>query len=78
MTLEKAIAVAEGERNSKVVGIGDCGDCWFFSFEDDRGKTDSMPLLVYKIDARCEYVCVGTFVDSLASGQITCTPVEIH
>lgn len=75
MTLKEAVAVAEKERNNKVAAIG---DCWFFSFEDDRGKTDSIPLLVYKVDAKCEYVCVGAFVDSLASGQITCTPVEIH
>lgn len=77
MTLEEAIVVAERERNSKVAAIGDCGNFWLFSFEDDRGKTDSLPLLVHKIDARCEYVCVGTFVDSLVSGQITCTPLKI-
>lgn len=77
MTLEEAIALAEQERGSKVVGAGDCGDRWAFGFEDDLGKTDGIPLFVYKADGRCEYFAVGKFMYDLIDGKITYKSISL-
>ena len=69
MTLQEAIKIAETERKSKVTGAGDCGDRWVFSFEDDIGKTDCMPLFVYKENGKVEYFLMGFFMDSLIHGD---------
>ena len=77
MTIIEAVQIAEQERKSKVVGANDCGDKWFFCFEDDDGKTDAIPLFVFKNDGRCEYFCLSEFMYMLASGEVQCTPVEL-
>lgn len=77
MTLKEAIQIAEKERGSKVIGANDCNDKWFFCFENDVDKVDSMPLFVYKADSRLEYFCLAEFMYSLAEGKEVCIPVDI-
>ena len=78
MTLKEAIQIAEKERNSKVIGANDCGNRWFFSFENDIGKFDGMPIFVYKDDGRCEYFCMAEFMYLLSEGKEICTPIDLE
>ena len=77
MTLQEAIKIAETERKSKVVGAGDCGDKWMFTFEADVNKTDGWVLFVNKKNGKVNFVLPVLFVESLARGEITCTNVDL-
>lgn len=75
--LKEAIQLAEHERKSKVVGAADCGDRWAFSFDDDVGKTDGMPMFVHKSDGKSEIFCPAEFMYAVAEGQAVCEIVPL-
>ena len=77
VNLKEAIQLAERERKSKVTGAADCGDRWAFSFDDDMGKTDGMPLFVYKSDGKSEFFCPAEFMYAVAEGQVVCEFVPL-
>ena len=78
MTLQEAIKIAETERKSKVVGAGDCGDKWMFTFEADVNKTDGWVLFVNKENGEVNFILPVLFVESLARGEITCTHMDLN
>ncbi len=77
MTLAEAIKKVESERGSKVVSAGDCGDRWVFSFAEDEDKIGSAPMFAFKNNGQIEYFGVIDYINSLESGQIQFSPIEI-
>lgn len=78
ITLEQAIEIAENVRGeleqSTVDSVKDCGDRWFFTFAQDKGKLGSAPFFVSKDDGHCE-ICLHTLKNLELIGKAKSIPL---